>query len=56
MCGAVRDLEVHHIIPVSEGGASCPGNLVTLCRDCHCAVHHAYAPVKDAHVEGAITC
>ena len=28
-------LEVHHIIPRSMGGTEHPGNLVTLCRDCH---------------------
>lgn len=32
-------LEVHHIVPVSEGGDDSPGNLVTLCHECHKAVH-----------------
>lgn len=32
-------LEVHHIIPVSKGGAEFdPGNGITLCHDCHRAV------------------
>ena len=29
------DLEVHHILPVSEGGGDEPGNLITLCKRCH---------------------
>lgn len=32
-------LELHHIIPVSQGGMDNPENLITLCRDCHKAVH-----------------
>ena len=32
-------LEVHHIIPVSEDGDDSPGNLTTLCHECHKAVH-----------------
>lgn len=28
-------LDLHHIMPVSEGGMDEPSNLVTLCRKCH---------------------
>ncbi|OPY31829.1 MAG: HNH endonuclease [Methanomassiliicoccales archaeon PtaU1.Bin124] len=28
-------LEVHHIIPRCRGGTEHPGNLITLCHDCH---------------------
>ena len=28
-------LEVHHILPVSEGGSDDPANLITLCKECH---------------------
>ena len=28
-------LEVHHILPRSEGGSDHPGNLKTLCPECH---------------------
>lgn len=28
-------LEVHHIVPVSDGGGDEPANLVTLCVECH---------------------
>lgn len=28
-------LQVHHVIPVSEGGGDEPENLLTLCKNCH---------------------
>lgn len=31
--------EVHHIIPVSQGGDDNPNNLTTLCHSCHCKRH-----------------
>ena len=41
ICGKSEDdnpdvrLEVHHIQPWSEGGLTYPGNLITLCLNCH---------------------
>ena len=32
-------LNVHHIVPVSEGGGDEPENLVTLCVECHKKIH-----------------
>ena len=32
-------LEIHHVIPKSEGGTNEIGNLIPLCHTCHCAVH-----------------
>lgn len=32
-------IEVHHIVPVSEGGTSEPANLICLCTRCHAEVH-----------------
>lgn len=43
-CGDSADLNVHHIIPVSDGGGKTDENLATLCEGCH----------KDAH-DGAYT-
>ena len=33
-------LEVHHILPVSQGGTTVPDNLTTLCSKCHKQVHN----------------
>lgn len=38
-CGARHGLEVHHVVPLAEGGANEPANLVTLCRACHLGQH-----------------
>lgn len=39
-CRATKtDLRVHHIVPKEEGGTDDPDNLITLCHQCHCAVH-----------------
>ena len=39
-CGATERLEVHHVRPVSAGGAALDqANLRVLCRDCHFRTH-----------------
>lgn len=39
-CGSTQHLQVHHIIPLSHGGARTdPRNLVTLCARCHARQH-----------------
>lgn len=38
-CGATLGLNVHHIVPVSRGGEDDPRNLISLCNDCHAAIH-----------------
>ena len=38
-CGKAGRLEVHHIIPISEGGTNDPENLTPLCRECHINIH-----------------
>lgn len=35
ICGAKRNLEAHHVVPVSKGGPDCLQNLVILCSVCH---------------------
>jgi 5-methylcytosine-specific restriction endonuclease McrA len=44
-CGRAKDLEVHHVLPLSHGGAELdPANLVTLCADpCHLVHGHLMA-------------
>lgn len=34
-CARTDGLEVHHIIPVCEGGTNAMDNLITLCSGCH---------------------
>ena len=31
--------EVHHIVPLSEGGSNDESNLMSLCRSCHEKIH-----------------
>src|SRR5262249_31513841 len=38
-CGEKRWVDLHHILPVSQGGTNAPENLITLCR-AHHQEHH----------------
>lgn len=38
-CGSTEGLQVHHIVPVSNGGTPNISNLRTLCATCHNKVH-----------------
>lgn len=40
MRGSGADIEAHHIVPIKDGGSHKKSNLVTLCTDCHNAVHN----------------
>lgn len=42
ICGTSKDLEAHHIIPVShsEKHKYSPSNGITLCKQCHYLVHN----------------
>ncbi|WP_254862266.1 HNH endonuclease [Halovivax gelatinilyticus] len=43
-CGSEDELQVHHIIPRSQGGKNETANLATLCADCHYYAHGGGAP------------
>jgi len=47
-CGATGDLEVHHIIPVSEGGPDTVNDVTVLCDWCH---HEIHWPPNDVRTE-----
>ena len=32
--------EVHHIVPISQGGDHRESNLMSLCQSCHTKIHH----------------
>lgn len=34
-CGTTNNLEVHHILPISQGGKNELSNLRLVCKDCH---------------------
>ena len=38
-CGRAGRLELHHAIPVADGGDDSEANLIPLCRPCHFAAH-----------------
>lgn len=38
-CGGAGRLDVHHVVPVADGGTDDPANLEAICRDCHVALH-----------------
>jgi len=38
-CHSARFLSVHHKVPRADGGTNDPDNLITLCGNCHRAVH-----------------
>jgi hypothetical protein len=47
------ELHAHHIVPKSKGGAHSKSNLVTVCKQCHNAIHgNSYAPTKSGSVPG----
>lgn len=49
-------LQVHHIVPVRQGGSHQQSNLVPLCPDCHAAAHgKAMAPRIRWYTNGELT-
>lgn len=46
ICDHKDSLHLHHVKPVAEGGPNATGNLVTLCANCHMAVHQGLVKVK----------
>lgn len=45
-CKTKQSLHLHHYKPVAEGGENTVGNLITLCANCHMAVHQRLIKVK----------
>jgi len=40
ICDSKNNLEIHHIIPVANGGGKYSKNLCTLCSECHFTIAH----------------
>lgn len=39
-CGAIEEIEYHHIVPLSLGGNDVLSNICPLCATCHGKVHY----------------
>ena len=50
-CGKAGRLEVHHVVPVEQGGTDAPINLQVLCVSCHLSTHSRPDPQRDAWTE-----
>jgi len=46
LCGFCIVVEVHHIIPIKDGGKNVKDNLVYLCPNCHSMVHKGIISLK----------
>lgn len=44
-CGSTKNIERHHIIPISIGGKHLQNNKVDICDDCHLKLHRLLDPV-----------
>lgn len=42
-CGTSGPLQVHHVVPLAEGGSMALDALTTLCEHCHRAAHRPTA-------------
>ena len=46
-CRRRGNLELHHIVPLADGGSLIDRNNVeVLCRSCHLAEHHPHDPAR----------
>jgi len=43
-CRNILTLEIHHIVPIEEGGGNKPENLLPLCGHCHDLYHRGHIP------------
>lgn len=43
------ELHAHHIVPKSRGGIHAKSNLITVCEDCHSAIHDDTAAPPTEH-------
>lgn len=41
ICNKKGILQIHHILPVREGGPNSKTNLIVVCKDCHSKIHAA---------------
>ena len=46
-CGSEEGIELHHVVPLANGGSNRPSNIVPLCYKCHLAAHGKIYHKKD---------
>ncbi len=44
ICSRLHSVQLHHIVPIEEGGTDDIENAIPLCPNCHNEVHTSYAP------------
>ena len=44
ICGVLHSVQVHHIVPLKDGGTDDISNAIPLCPNCHSSVHASSAP------------
>lgn len=49
-CDSEEDLHLHHIVPLSIGGANKASNIAVLCANCHTLVHHGDKRLEMSHL------
>lgn len=47
VCQIKESSEVHHIVPISEGGKHDKGNIMAVCRECHDEIHRRMREEKN---------
>ena len=47
-CNHTRFLEIHHVVPRSEGGGNDLENMKLLCSSCHGLIHRSHLMIKEA--------
>lgn len=47
VCQIKESSEVHHIVPISEGGKHDKGNIMAVCRECHDLIHKRMREAKN---------
>lgn len=48
-CDEISLLDIHHIVPRSEGGSNEPSNLILSCKNCHARIHSGSISQDEVH-------
>lgn len=54
LCDSQQGLQIHHVVPRSQGGTNDEANLITLCWKCHAVAHGTRLPeyrgIESGHI------